>query len=327
MGIEVLRTGFRVPESTGDEVTLYREQYADNFRLLTGDRSGVMRGIFPEHTMDAVAEMVLIDAVKPLPTGSRATQLTERFGDTVWSSLEFVKRIGTAYDWENFFPLTRKDIKDTIHNVRSVFLQKAVQDFNAEMDLQIIAALMDPVWEQVTLSTTKAKQQATSSLTADNYIYDDGAEGFTPERINLLNERFIEQEVPVDSMQSYLIIGPKQRTQARNNDMWMSADYVGSHPWTNKSIPQIDGHNLLISNQLRTRTDDAGRTVRQCLCVFPGAAEGWIEENLFTDIQARADKGTTMQLAVAQSYGFVRVDDNLVLVFECVEPDILPEVV
>lgn len=326
MGIETLRTGYRVPANDSDETSLYREHYSQNIAILSGERPAQLRGIFPEEHLEAVAEFFVQDAVKPLPSTSRGQQLTERFGDTVWANLQTVQRITAACEYGFYFPMTRKDMANKIHDIKSIAYTKAVQNFNADFDDVIISACTDPVYEQYTLSSTKVKQAALSSLSTDQYLTDAAGLGCTEKRIALINQHFIESEVEIDNMDSYLIIGPKQRTQLKNNDTITSADFVGTHPLTNKSLPVLDGHNILVSNKLGSTTDSAGRTVRNCLCVFSGACKGIIEENFFVKIADRADKGTTMQLAVERSFSFIRIDDNLIVVFQCVEDDSLPDV-
>ncbi|WP_449769553.1 phage capsid protein [Klebsiella pneumoniae] len=242
------------------------------------------------------------------------TQITERFGDTVWDLPDAGTRNALMADYGVFVPVEKRDLRKLLADPQGPYLQLTLAASNRKKDDVIYRALLDDVLRK----TSNTGAYAPVALPALQKIVAGGT-GMTKAKLIAAKAMFRRNECDEQNGEElYITYNADMLTQILSDTTLTSADFMavkmlqegaGSGNWL--------GFKWLAYEKLDSATAESV-TTKTAVAWCKSAVHFGTGEEYNVDIGPRRDKNNTIQISVDASYGAGRAAENKVVAIDFV---------
>lgn len=309
-------SGIRLPLASQDQVTLYREQFSDNFIVKAGEMETKLLSTVTIENMDPGAEYLLVDAVEQHATAdsNEMAAATTRIGATSYKNTKFAKRQIDSNLYEYFEQIRSGDLKSRLVSPTSRIIPITLGDSNRQLDAAIVSAALGTAVEKY-LDANGVKQTAPRAFSSDMVIEDTQQKGFTWDRFLQIEKLFRDAGVSVDTEEIFVILGSQQFAEAKEDDRFISSEYTGEYVLRNGAkLPKINNMVLIHSNELSVADN-----VRDCVAYTKIGMCVALEEEWEVTLELATELRHNYSLGIKRGYGATRLDEKRVIKFQCYE--------
>lgn len=232
---------------------------------------------------------------------------TSRHQDTGVVEVPHSRRRITLADYELPHLLDRQDVMRLVADPQGKYMQNALAAAHRQKDDIIIAAA------DASSYSIDEDEAATAVALPAGQIIAASVTGLTKAKILQVKEILDGAEVGEDE-ERFAIVGSKQITNLLNLTEVTSDDYNTVKALVSGKIEQWLGFTWIRSERLKK-----SGTERRCLFYTKSALGLAIGEDITTSIDKRPDKGNATQLLVTMSMDATRIEDEKLVVVDCVE--------
>lgn len=281
----------------------FRDQFRDDFIMLSQQKDARMLPLArtdPDMLMGRFGYFDRIGAVE-------MQQRTARHQDTGIVEVPHSRRRISTKDFELPHLLDKQDLMRLIADPKGKYMQNAIAAANRKKDALIIAAA-----DGVSYAIDEDNEATPIALPASQIIAAS-ATGLTLVKLLAVKETLDAAEVDED-LPRLAYVSSKQVTNLLTTTEVKSADYNTVKALAEGKIDTFLGFKF-------TRTEKLKKTGTDRRCVFgvPGAIGLAVGEEITVDIGPRRDKGNAQQLLVTMSMDATRIEDEKIVVCDCVE--------
>ncbi|EAO5054765.1 hypothetical protein FZH48_09405 [Salmonella enterica] len=238
------------------------------------------------------------------------TQITTRFGDTVWDLPEAGTRNALMADYGVFVPVEKRDLRKLLADPQGPYLQLTLAAANRKKDDVIYRALLDTVLRK----TSSGGAYAPVALPASQKIVAGGT-GMTKAKLIAAKAMFRRNECDEQNGEElYMTYNADMLTQILSDTTLTSADFMAVKMLQEGAVSsKWLGFNWLAYEKL----DKADSTLTAAAWCKSAVHFGTgAEYNV--DIGPRRDKNNTIQISVDASYGAGRANEKKVVAIDFV---------
>lgn len=242
------------------------------------------------------------------------TQITERFGDTVWDLPDAGTRNALMADYGVFVPVEKRDLRKLLADPQGPYLQLTLAASNRKKDDIIYRALLDTVLRK----TSNTGAFAPVSLPASQKIVAGGT-GMTKAKLIAAKAMFRRNECDEQNGEElYITYNADMLTQILSDTTLTSADFMAVKMLQEGAVSgSWLGFKWLAYEKLDSTTaEDATTKTAAAWC--KSAVHFGTGEEYNVDIGPRRDKNNTIQISVDASYGAGRAAENKVVAIDFV---------
>jgi hypothetical protein len=235
-------------------------------------------------------------------------EVTTIFGDTEYGEIEHTQRWLNYKTYARAYPISKLNILsmfDGDQSLISQYQQKMVYDFKRKTDELIIAAALGNAY------AGKNYGDETIPLPAGIAA---GAAGLTKAKVEKVIETLLASDADLDTDQLILVISPKQQTDLRNIDAFISRDYKEDASMNNPYIGNLYGMNVLLSNKLPKVS-----TTRTCFAYMKSGLHLGYWKNLELKATELPTKNYDWQVYGSFAMNATRLQEEKVIKIDCVE--------
>jgi hypothetical protein len=309
-------SGIRLPIASQDQVTLYREMFANNFLVKAGVMESKLLNTVTIENIDPGAEYLLVDAVEQHSSSDSNTMAaaTSRIGSTSYSNTKFAKRQIDSNLFKYFEKIRSGDLKSRLVSPTSKIIMMTLAESKRALDSAILSASVGTACEKY-YDASGVRQTASKTFDTDMVIADTESKGFTWERFLQITKTFRNAGVDVDNEEIFLVIGPQQEAEAKEDDRFISSLYTGDHIIRSSgNIQKTNGISIIVSNELSESSN-----IRDCIAYTRIGMCLAIEEEWEVTLELATELEHNYSLGIKRAYGASRMDEKRVIKFQCYE--------
>ncbi|KNC88985.1 phage capsid protein [Trabulsiella odontotermitis] len=284
------------------------QQFHDSFEIASQQKDSRLQGAVHDRGAITGASFTINDM------GTiEMTQITTRFGDTVWDVPEAGTRNALMADYGVFVPVEKRDLRKLLADPQGPYLQLTMAAANRKKDDVIYRALLDTVLRK----TSDTGAYAPVALPAAQKIVDGGT-GMTKAKLIAAKAMFRRNECDEQNGEElYITYNADMLTQILSDTTLTSADFMAVKMLQEGAVSsKWLGFNWLAYEKLDSVTDTTTVTTAAAWCKTAVHFGTGAEYNV--DIGPRRDKNNTIQISVDASYGAGRAAENKVVTIDFV---------
>ncbi|HHP8245838.1 TPA: phage capsid protein [Klebsiella pneumoniae] len=242
------------------------------------------------------------------------TQITERFGDTVWDLPEAGTRNALMADYGVFVPVEKRDLRKLIADPQGPYLQLTLAASNRKKDDVIYRALLDTVLRK----TSNAGAYAPVALPAAQKIVAGGT-AMTKAKLIAAKAMFRRNECDEQNGEElFITYNADMLTQILSDTTLTSADFMAVKMLQEGTVSgNWLGFKWLAYEKLDSVTAESV-TTKTAAAWCKSAVHFGTGEEYNVDIGPRRDKNNTIQISVDASYGAGRANEKKVVAIDFV---------
>lgn len=242
------------------------------------------------------------------------TQITTRFGDTVWDLPEAGTRNALMADYGVFVPVEKRDLRKLLADPQGPYLQLTLAAANRKKDDVVYRALLDDVMRK----TSNTGAYAPVALPAAQKIIAGGT-GMTKAKLIAAKAMFRRNECDEQNGEElYMTYNADMLTQILSDTTLTSADFMAVKMLQEGAVSsKWLGFNWLAYEKLDSVTD-TGVTTKTAAAWCKSAVHFGTGAEYNVDIGPRRDKNNTIQISVDASYGAGRANEKKVVAIDFV---------
>lgn len=242
------------------------------------------------------------------------TQITTRFGDTVWDVPEAGTRNALMADYGVFVPVEKRDLRKLIADPQGPYLQLTLSAANRKKDDVIYRALLDAVLRK----TENNGAYASVTLPASQKIVAGGT-GMTKAKLIAAKAMFRRNECDEQNGEElYMTYNADMLTQILSDTTLTSADFMAVKMLQEGAVSsKWLGFNWLAYEKLDSATAESV-TTKTAAAWCKSAVHFGTGAEYNVDIGPRRDKNNTIQISVDASYGAGRANEKKVVAIDFV---------
>ena len=243
-------------------------------------------------------------------------EIVGRFTDTVLTDIEHDQRWVGYKRHGATLPVTEADVLQMVESsesLRSMYRNALADAYERKLDDIIIPAISGTSYAGPEYGTTPKTLPATQKVAAD--FGASSATGLTSDKLFHVNERFMENEANLDAEGLILVIGPKQATELKKENLFSNADFIrfGEDMGSYKPNNPL-GMKLIISNKLQKSGSN-----RKCLAYLKSGVHLGIWQGFDVKASERPDKNYDWQIQAQCAMGATRLQEKKVIEIACAE--------
>lgn len=242
------------------------------------------------------------------------TQITTRFGDTVWDVPEAGTRNALMADYGAFVPVEKRDLRKLIADPQGPYLQLTLSAANRKKDDVIYRALLDAVLRK----TENNGAYASVTLPASQKIVAGGT-GMTKAKLIAAKAMFRRNECDEQNGEElYMTYNADMLTQILSDTTLTSADFMAVKMLQEGAVNgNWLGFKWLAYEKLDSVTAESV-TTKTAAAWCKSAVHFGTGAEYNVDIGPRRDKNNTIQISVDASYGAGRANEKKVVAIDFV---------
>ncbi|AHF74470.1 hypothetical protein SOPEG_2958 [Candidatus Sodalis pierantonius str. SOPE] len=244
------------------------------------------------------------------------TQITTRFGDTVWDVPEAGTRNALMADYGVFVPMEKRDLRKLIADPQGPYLQLTLAAANRKKDDIIYRALLDTVLRK----TSDTDAYAPVALPTTQKIVA-GKTGMTKAKLIASKAMFRRNECDEQNGEAlYITYNADMLTQILSDTTLTSADFMAVKMLQEGAVSgNWLGFKWLAYEKLdEAKAGEPGVTTKTAAAWCKSAVHLGTGAQYNVDIGPRRDKNNTIQISVDASYGAGRANEKKVVAIEFV---------
>ena len=279
------------------------DRFRGDFILLAQQRESRLAGTVRTDPDMLAGRFGYYDRIGAVSMGKR----TARHQDTLIIEVPHSRRRITLADYEMAHLLDKQDVMRLVADPQGKYMQNAIAAANRGKD-DIIIAAADAVSYAI-----DEDNAATAIALPSSQIVVAGGTGLTLDKMLTVKETLDSAEIG-DDTERVAVISSKQVTNLLKTTEVKNADYNSVKALAEGKIDTFMGFRFIRSERLKKTG-----TERRCLFYVRDAIGLAVGEDITTDISRRADKGNATQLLVTMSMDATRIEDEKIVVVDCVE--------
>ncbi|ECP4282894.1 hypothetical protein FZR31_23850 [Salmonella enterica] len=244
------------------------------------------------------------------------TQITTRFGDTVWDLPEAGTRNALMADYGVFVPVEKRDLRKLLADPQGPYLQLTLAAANRKKDDVVYRALLDTVLRK----TSSGGAYAPVELPASQKIVAGGT-GMTKAKLIAAKAMFRRNECDEQNGEElYMTYNADMLTQILSDTTLTSADFMAVKMLQEGAVSsKWLGFNWLAYEKLDSATaGNPAVTTKTAAAWCKSAVHFGTGAEYNVDIGPRRDKNNTIQISVDASYGAGRANEKKVVAIDFV---------
>lgn len=233
-----------------------------------------------------------------------ASAVTGQYQDVKFADIEHKRRriIGTQFYVA--LPVDQKDLDQILTDPSGEYAMRITQALARQMDITIAIAAFADVFTGKNMDTL---------LTAanDGVITVDATSGLTKEKLDEINENYIDNEISIEEGQrKSLSITGEEHTDLMGEAEFLSIDFMDAKPLSmTGEIKRANGNEITLFGANGSRPILAtAAAVRSCISMAQNGIVLGIWDDLSIEIQDRPDKVTTKQIIATMTIGATRTE-------------------
>lgn len=234
-------------------------------------------------------------------------EITSRHQKTVGQDVASTRRRIRMREFRATVYLDKFDELSTIIGPNSQYAKVLAYSAMRKFDALVVEAALANVYTGKDMTTVV-------SAATDGVLTVDATGGFTREKVDEIQENFINNDVTTDdeTVPVMLLASGDEHTQLKGEVQFTSQDYTSERPFDSGRLKKVDGMNLVLYGH---RTNGANilstsGSTRNCIAMTGGGMQFAVEVGMLQDVgievEKRADLNGLTQLQASLFMGATR---------------------
>lgn len=234
-------------------------------------------------------------------------EITSRHQKTVGQDVASTRRRIRMREFRATVYLDKFDELTTIIGPNSKYAQVLAYSAMRKFDALVVEAALASVYTGKDMTTVV-------TAAADGVLTVDATSGLTREKVDEIQENFINNDVTTDdeSVPVMLLASGDEHTQLKGEVQFTSGDYVNNKPFASGRLKEVDGMNLVLYGHKTNGNNILSSTgsTRRCIAMTGGGNQFAVEVGMLQDVgievSPRPDLNNLTQLQASLFMGATR---------------------
>lgn len=208
-------------------------------------------------------------------------EITSRHQKTVGQDVASTRRRIRMREFRATVYLDKFDELTTIIGPNSKYAQVLAYSAMRKFDALVVEAALAPVYTGRDMTTVV-------SAAADGVLTVDATSGLTREKVDEIQENFINNDVTTDdeSVPVMFLMSGDEHTQLKGEVQFTSQDYVNEKPFASGRLKNVDGMNVVLYGHKTNGNNILGTTgsTRKCIAMTGGGMQYAVEVGMLQDV-------------------------------------------
>jgi len=259
-----------------------------------------------ESRLSPLAEVITVQGEKHAYDGLgtvEASEVTAQYQPVKFDNIEHLRREIKGRQFIVTLPVDEKDVNQVLSDPTGKYAIRAAEAMKRRKDKVLYNAAFADV-------NTGKDMDVVITFADDGGITVDATSGLTKEKLDEINQNYIDNEVTIENTQMVaLAISGEEHTDLMGEAEFLDVDFVNDKALVGGRLESANGNKIILFGANSSLPIlDVNTSVRDCLSLAQGGLALGLWKDVDIQVQPRYDLVTTWQIVVTMYIGAVRTE-------------------